>query len=95
MTRIDLENLDLGGAKPNRSAVARVRGWAREVWELGEGDSVVVTELECGEPGCPPLETVILIAAEARPTVQHKLHLAARDVRREHLVTLHIKESDA
>ena len=72
---------------------ARVRGWARELWRLGEGDSVVVSELRCSEPGCPPLETVVLIAAEGRPTFQHKLRLGASDIRREDLQALYAKES--
>jgi len=72
----------------DRSALARVRAWARELWRLGDEDSVVVTELACSEPGCPPLETVVLIAAVDRPTVQHKLHLPAAHVRLEDLQAL-------
>jgi hypothetical protein len=72
----------------DRTALARVRAWARELWRLGGEDSVVVTELACSEPGCPPLETVVLIAAVDRPTVQHKLHLPAADVRLEDLQAL-------
>ena len=72
----------------DREGLARVRVWAREVWGLGEEDSVIVTELQCSEPGCPPLETVVLIAAAGRPTVQHKLHCPAGDVRLEDLQAL-------
>jgi hypothetical protein len=79
--------------KSDPQALARVRGWARELWRLGEEDSVVVSELRCSEPGCPPLETVVLIAAEGRPTFQHKLHLGASDIRREDLQALYAKES--
>lgn len=65
------------------------------MWALGEEDSVVVTELACAEEGCPPLETVVLIAAAGRPTVQHKLHLPAADVRRDDLLALVEKEHSA
>jgi hypothetical protein len=58
------------------------------MWALGDEDSVIVTELQCSEPGCPPLETVVLIAAAGRATVQHKLHCAAGDVRFEDLQAL-------
>lgn len=74
--------------EPDRSGPARVRTWARELWRLGDQDTVVVTELACSEPGCPPLETVVLIAAAGRPTVQHKLHLPAVDVCLEDLQAL-------
>ena len=79
--------------KSDPQALARVREWARELWGLREEDSVVVSELRCSEPGCPPLETVVLIAASDRPTFQHKLHLAASDMRREDLQALYAKES--
>ena len=74
--------------RSDRTALARVRGWARELWRLDDEDSVVVTELACSEPGCPPLETVVLIAAVDRPTVQRKLHLPAAHVRFEDLQAL-------
>ena len=72
----------------DKAGLARVRAWAREVWHLGEEDSVFTTELRCTEPGCPPLETVVVIAAAGRPTVQHKLHRPAGDVRFEDLQAL-------
>ena len=83
----------VGGS--DREALARVRRWARELWGLGDEDSVIVTELRRSEPGCPPLETVVLIAASGRPTVQHKLHSAARDVRLEDLQALARQETSA
>jgi hypothetical protein len=36
-----------------------VREWTRARFALSEEASIVVTELACGLPGCPPLETVI------------------------------------
>jgi hypothetical protein len=40
-------------------ALARVREWTRTRFALEDDDSVLVTELACGLPGCPPLETVV------------------------------------
>ena len=76
-------------------ASARVRQWVRELWQLGDEDSVLVTQLRCNEPGCPPLETVIVIAAAGRPTVQHKLHQPAAEVSRQDLKALRSEESRA
>ena len=50
-----------GQRRPDPRAVADVKRWAAEVFRLPESASVLVTELRCGEPGCPPLETVIAI----------------------------------
>jgi hypothetical protein len=38
---------------------AQVASWVRERFCLGAQDAVLVTEVVCGLPGCPPLETVI------------------------------------
>jgi nitrate reductase delta subunit len=41
------------------NAIARVREWTRQRFLLSSDDTVLVAELECALPGCPPLETVI------------------------------------
>ena len=53
--------------RPDREAVADVKRWTAEVFRLPESASVLVTELRCGEPGCPPLETVIAILDPGPP----------------------------
>lgn len=40
-------------------AVGRVQAWTRERYGLPERATVMVLELECRRPGCPPLETVV------------------------------------
>jgi nitrate reductase delta subunit len=50
----------LGFAKksPEQSvALDRLRGWTRARFALGDDETVMVSELACGLPGCPPLET--------------------------------------
>jgi len=50
------------------AASRRVREWARPLLDAGDEDTVVVTELRCTEPGCPPVETMIaLLRARAEP----------------------------
>jgi len=41
------------------AAIARVRAWVGERFVLSADDTVMVVELACALPGCPPLETVI------------------------------------
>ena len=41
------------------AALERVRGWTRVRFELGDDISVMVNELACALPGCPPRETVV------------------------------------
>ena len=37
----------------------RVKEWTRDRFELPEDAAILVTELTCTVPGCPPLETVV------------------------------------
>jgi hypothetical protein len=41
------------------AALDRVRAWTRERFTLADTLPVVVAEVACGLPGCPPLETVV------------------------------------
>jgi hypothetical protein len=41
------------------SALERVRAWTRESLALAADDTILIAEMACGRPGCPPLETVV------------------------------------
>ena len=52
--------LDVGLTKksPGLSAEQeRVRTWTREHFNLGDAETIMVSELPCSDPGCPPVET--------------------------------------
>ena len=52
----------LGAGRPtsdHRAALARVKAMTRARFRLSEDDTIMVAEIECGVPGCPPLETVV------------------------------------
>jgi len=40
-------------------AIDRVKEWTRARFKLAEDVPILVSEVACGLPGCPPLETVI------------------------------------
>ena len=40
-------------------ALDRVKAWTRECLELAVDDTVLVSEVRCALPGCPPLKTVV------------------------------------
>lgn len=40
-------------------ALERVRQWTRSRFALPDEATVLVSEVACGLPGCPPIETVI------------------------------------
>src|SRR5215813_7495639 len=48
------------------AALVRVRTWTRERFALSDDDAILVAEVACGLPGCPPLETVVAFWAGAK-----------------------------
>jgi len=69
------------------AASARIRALAAELWSLAPGTAVTVTELRCTEPGCPPLETVVVVAPKPGETYQRKIHKPAAQITRADLQT--------
>jgi hypothetical protein len=50
------------------AAIRNIKVAARLLFEADEDDAVVVNELRCTEPGCPPIETVVaLLRAGSEP----------------------------
>ena len=47
------------------AALDRVREWVRARFALGEA-AILVAEVACAVPGCPPVETVIAFWSEER-----------------------------
>lgn len=56
------ESMMLGSVKKGPEhfqALERVKEWTRERFELSPEAAILVSELTCVVPGCPPLETVV------------------------------------
>ena len=58
----------------------RIKAWTRGVFHLNDETTVMVTELECREPSCPPIETVIAVLKGPGNTQQYKIHKTANEV---------------
>ena len=41
------------------AAQDRVREWTRARFHLGDAATILVSQVACGVPGCPPVETVV------------------------------------
>jgi nitrate reductase delta subunit len=48
------------------AALDRVREWVRARFALGEDTAILVAEVACAVPGCPPIETVVAFWAEQK-----------------------------
>ncbi len=60
----------------------QIKEWAREALALPADATLMVSELTCTEPGCPPLETVIAVLDGGGGPRQFKIHRALADVTR-------------
>ncbi|NJO81388.1 MAG: hypothetical protein HC828_00600 [Blastochloris sp.] len=66
--------------RPDPAQLAAIKGWVAAALALPADVTVMVTELRCSEPGCPPLETVIAVLRPGVPPEQRKLHKATADI---------------
>jgi hypothetical protein len=74
--------MNLFGSRPRLDPlrILEIKEWAAEEFRLPADASVLVTELHCTEPGCPPLETVVAVLDEPGRPRQYKIHKAIADV---------------
>jgi hypothetical protein len=62
------------------AAIRQLKLFARALFNASEDDAVVVNELACTEPGCPPVETVIALLRAGSEPRQVKVHKPAVEV---------------
>ena len=58
------------------SALNRVEAWTRSRFSLSSEEVVLVSELACALPGCPPLETIV--AFWTRDQIRHHFKIFKR-----------------
>ena len=68
--------------------LAQVKSWVSEVFDLSEDISVMITQLQCTEEGCPPIETVIAIMDTPGEPRQYKIHKPLAEVKQTDIVSL-------
>ena len=58
--------------------IQQLKAWTYKVLNLSTNVPISISQLQCHEPGCPPLETVISVMAQ--PPQTFKIHTAAGEV---------------
>jgi hypothetical protein len=58
----------------------QIKEWVTQYFGLPADTAILVTELQCTEDGCPPLETVIAILSTPGHPQSYKLHKAMVEV---------------
>lgn len=68
------------GAGTPQADTGALKDVMREVLELSEDHAIVIQELACTEPGCPPVETVLAVLAKGEPSRKWTIHAPLVDV---------------
>ncbi|WP_413804699.1 hypothetical protein [Streptomyces sp. OE57] len=69
------------GARPGPSPqLRRLRQSVRRLLGLDEDTAVVIRQLACAVPGCPPLETVIAVLPMTGRARRWTLHTTAEEI---------------
>ena len=66
-------------AKPED--IQQLKTWTQVILNLPADVPISISQLQCHEPGCPPIETVIAVMTQ--PTQTFKIHAAAGEIKRE------------
>jgi hypothetical protein len=82
--------LNLFGQNQERDVftILKIKHWVRENFELTEYETVLVTELQCHEEGCSPVETVIVLLKEGTGKEQYIFHKRMDEINFEDIVNL-------
>ena len=74
-------------------SLARVGAWTRERFNLTGTATVLVTELACGLPRCPPLETVVAFWTADGRRHHFRIFKPVREIVRDDLPFAWLKDS--
>jgi hypothetical protein len=66
-------------------ALDRVKDWTRERFSLPQDAAILVSEVACSLPGCPPLETVVAFWTADEKRHDFKIFKRAQEVVNEDL----------
>jgi hypothetical protein len=69
-----------GSSKAEPGQIAIVRGWAKQVLDVPAEAFVMVRQVECRDPGCPSVETIIAILSKNDRPRQWKISKPVAEV---------------
>lgn len=83
------------GAPRDPEIVAQIKAWAVLALHLPAGTALTVSEIACPDPGCPDMETVILIMRPRDKTRAHKIAKAIGEITEQDVREALVSESEA
>ena len=58
--------------------IQQVKQWIYQTLKIDDEISISLSQLQCTEPGCPPIETVINVMTN--PVQQYKIHKSIAEI---------------
>ena len=83
-----MQNIFNSQQKSDPRQLSEVKSWVSQAFDLSEDVSIMITQLECTEEGCPPIETVIAILETPGNPRQYKIHKPLSEVKQTDIVSL-------
>ena len=74
-------------------ALDRVRDWTRDRFELPDEATILVAEIACTVPGCPPIDTVVAFWTDGDKRHEFKIFKPVEDVVQDDLPYAWLKDS--
>ncbi len=74
-------------------ALGCIRDWTRERFSLPQDAGILVTEVECKLPGCPPIETVVAFWTDPEKRYHFKMFKNAMEVTTDDIPFAWLKET--
>lgn len=71
---------NIRGNPEHLEALERVREWTHGRFSLGAAAVIMVAEVECQVPGCPPIETIVAFWGEDGTRYRFKVFKPVADV---------------
>ena len=59
-------------SKANSENIQQIKHWAYQILDIDSEIPISINQLQCHEPDCPPVETVIAVMTS--PPQQYKIH---------------------
>jgi hypothetical protein len=72
----------------NAQLSRQIKTWVAEALHTDEETTLLVTEMRCTTPDCPPVKTVIALMAAEQPIRQYKIHKALTAITPEDITAL-------
>lgn len=58
--------------KANSEKIQQIKNWTYQILDINSEIPISINQLQCHEPECPPVETVIAVMTS--PPQQYKIH---------------------